>query len=240
MANDLYNKYVPVLVFYAKKCIFERIFHAMIDSIIIEYLKHNRRLVIPKLGAFLVKEPDGSVVFSELLRGDDGVLRGLIKARGVGDIEAAGVIDRFVFEVRHALDSGRVYKIGDFGVLRRGENGIISFRSARPEPVRQRSASPAVQPSATADAVEAAKPVGDDTVKPQRRRSKGTDMFVVVAIVIALIAVAVMVYGYVRANRQDGTTLKEMFIPDNANAGEQTDEAVAAEADSESASAEAK
>lgn len=44
----------------------------MIDSVIIEYLKHNRRLVVPKLGAFLVKEPDGAVVFSELLRGDDG------------------------------------------------------------------------------------------------------------------------------------------------------------------------
>lgn len=231
MANDLYNKYVPVLVFYAKKCIFERIFHAMIDSIIIEYLKHNRRLVIPKLGAFLVKEPDGSVVFSELLRGDDGVLRGLIKARGVGDIEAAGVIDRFVFEVRHALDSGRVYKIGDSGVLRRGENGIIYFRSTRQEPVRQRPVVPAAQPSASDDAVEASKLVGVDTVKPRRRRRKCTDMLVVVAIAIALIAVAVMVYGYVRANRQDGTTLKEMFIPDNANVGEQTDEAVASEVD---------
>ena len=36
----------------------------------------------------------------------------------------------------------------------------------------------------------------------------------VVGVLIAIAAVAVMVYGYVRANREDGTTLKEMFIPE--------------------------
>lgn len=204
------------MVFYAKKCNFERIFQVMIDSVIIEYLKHNRRLVVPKLGAFLVKEPDGAVVFSELLRGDDGVLRGLIKARGVGDIEAAGVIDRFVFEVRHALDSGRKYEIGDFGTLQRGENGIISFRMSRPATSRvQNAAVAANRPDNVAqEATGALQQAPDTRVRPRNRKPRRTDMFLIVAVLIAIAAIAVMVYGYVRANREDGTTLKEMFIPE--------------------------
>ena len=47
----------------------------LITNILIEYLKHNRRLVVPKLGAFIVKQPSGVIRFSELIRTDDGVLR---------------------------------------------------------------------------------------------------------------------------------------------------------------------
>lgn len=91
------------------------------------YLQSHRRLVIPQLGAFLVKEPGGAILFSELLKRDDGVLRGLLRESGLNDLEAAGEIDRFVFEVRHAIQSGTGYPIPGLGRLQPGPNGTIAF-----------------------------------------------------------------------------------------------------------------
>ena len=44
--------------------------------IIKQYLAAHKRLVVPQLGAFIVKEPERSIVFSELLKRDDGVCGG--------------------------------------------------------------------------------------------------------------------------------------------------------------------
>ena len=79
----------------------------MIVDTINEYLKVNRRLVIPTFGAFVVKD-GGVIIFSELLKTDDGVLKGLLVSQGLREIEAAGKIDRFIFEVRHALMQGGI------------------------------------------------------------------------------------------------------------------------------------
>ncbi|MCH5331310.1 MAG: hypothetical protein J1E33_02755 [Alistipes sp.] len=98
----------------------------MLNRIIISKLSEGGRLVIPRLGTFFVRE-DGHIVFSELLRTDDGVLRGLLVSRGVGESEAAGVVDRFVFEIRHTIEHNRPYRIGTLGILFRDERGIIRF-----------------------------------------------------------------------------------------------------------------
>ena len=107
----------------------------LITNIIIEYLKHNKRLVVPKLGAFIVKQPTGIVRFSELMRTDDGVLRSLLMAYGISNIEANGMIDRMVFEIRHAINIGEEYDIKGFGTFRPGENNNIIFRHDH-EPIR--------------------------------------------------------------------------------------------------------
>lgn len=73
--------------------------------------------------------------FSELLKRDDGVLRGLLREAGVGELEAAGEIDRFVFEVRHAAQHGQEFRLDGFGVLRPGPNGTIAF-AYEPRPVQ--------------------------------------------------------------------------------------------------------
>lgn len=191
----------------------------MLNRIIANRLKESRRLVIPKLGAFIVKEPDGKILFSELLRGDDGVLRGLIKASGVGDIEAAGVIDRYVFEVRNTLDRGRSYEIGDLGALRRSENGAIVFVQSPTSEVRPnasvRSGHPYVAPAAYSAETEREQPSANETTAPRRvvKRRRKADAFIVAAVIIAVLAVAVMVYGYFRANEQGEVSLREMFIP---------------------------
>lgn len=99
----------------------------MLIRIIITYLAAHKRLVVPQLGAFLVKEPGREVVFSELIRRDDGVLRSLLEAEGMTSLAAAGEIDRLVFEVRHAVEEGRVYALHGLGNFRAGANGTIAF-----------------------------------------------------------------------------------------------------------------
>lgn len=111
----------------------------MLTDIISRYLTAHKRLVVPQLGAFIVKEADHTVLFSELLRRDDGVLRQLLCDAGMAELEAAGEIDRFVFEVRHAVERGGTYRMRGFGEMSPGPNGTIAFRhdpqlDVEPEP----------------------------------------------------------------------------------------------------------
>ena len=99
----------------------------LITNILIEYLKHNKRIVVPKLGAFIVKQPSGIIRFTDLIRNDDGVLRSLLVAYGMNELEATGKIDRYVFEIRHAVNQGERYTIADLGEFRAGENNTILF-----------------------------------------------------------------------------------------------------------------
>lgn len=99
----------------------------LITNILIEYLKHNKRIVVPKLGAFIVKQPSGIIRFTDLMRNDDGVLRSLLVAYGMSEIEAVGRIDRYVFEVRHAISQNGKFTIADFGVFRASDNNTIIF-----------------------------------------------------------------------------------------------------------------
>jgi hypothetical protein len=94
---------------------------------IIAYLATHKRLVIPQLGAFLVKEPGREVVFSELIRRDDGVLRALLEAEGLTSIAATGEIDRLVFEVRHGIKERGEYLLEGLGRFRAGANATLMF-----------------------------------------------------------------------------------------------------------------
>ena len=75
----------------------------MIVELISKYLENNKRLVVPNLGAFIVKEAGRVVLFSNLIKGDDGVLRSLLVEAGVSEMETAAALDRFVFEVNVRL-----------------------------------------------------------------------------------------------------------------------------------------
>ncbi|MDE5622222.1 MAG: hypothetical protein K2I59_04440 [Alistipes sp.] len=143
----------------------------MLIRAVSKYLEAHKRLVVPQLGAFLVKEPGVSVVFSELMKRDDGVLRGLLREAGVGDLEAAGMIDRFVFEVRHAVERGENYPLEGFGVLHPGPNGTIAFEY-RPAPVGSADAAPA---AAAAPAAGPAEPAAEAPVRGAKRSSIDSD-----------------------------------------------------------------
>ena len=99
----------------------------MIVEIIAKYLESNKRLVVPNLGTFIVKVPQQAVLFSNLMKSDDGVLRSVIVKSGVSELDAAALIDRFVFEVNDRLAKGGVCALSGFGVLRSGANGTVGF-----------------------------------------------------------------------------------------------------------------
>lgn len=123
---------------------------------------------MPRLGVFIVRD-DGRVLFSELLRNDDGVLRSLlIRERGVGEIEAAGVIDRFVFEVRHTIDHGKEFKIGSMGSLRRDKKGTIRFTPADETPADEVIAETPARPSFNPTYRPVRKPAAVQTAEPER------------------------------------------------------------------------
>lgn len=89
----------------------------IIVEIIAEHLLSNRRLVVPGFGAFMVKDT-GERVFADLLRTDDGVLISLLEAKGMSKMEAAIVVDRFIFEVRYELEQYGYCRLGEIGTLR--------------------------------------------------------------------------------------------------------------------------
>ena len=90
---------------------------SVVVEVITAHLRSNRRLVVPNFGAFVVKE-SGEYLFSDLLRDDDGVLASLLREKGLSEMEAAVMTDRFIFEVRHELEQYGYCRLGDIGTLR--------------------------------------------------------------------------------------------------------------------------
>lgn len=99
----------------------------MLVEVISKYLLANKRLVVPNLGTFIVKKAGENVLFSNLIKSDDGVLRNLLVEAGISKLEAAALIDRFVFEVNYRLQSEGRCAIDGFGTFASGANGSIAF-----------------------------------------------------------------------------------------------------------------
>ncbi len=116
----------------------------MLIATIQTYLREHDRLVVPRLGLFLVSKEDRSIVFSQLVRRDDGVLRGLLVAAGQNELAAAGMIDRFVFEVHQAIGQGERFSLPGLGSFAPGANGTIRFHYAPELPVEP--VAPVVKP----------------------------------------------------------------------------------------------
>lgn len=200
----------------------------MLVQTVSQYLGSHKRLVVPQLGTFIVKEPGVSIVFSELLKRDDGVLRGLLRDAGLGELEAAGEVDRFVFEVRHAVEHGQGFLLEGFGVLHPGPNGTIAF-AYEPQPAGMPAAVAAdtgVQEAPAAGPRPAKLPYSEPRVSPSakmnpdpsvrglrygkppkttnaytyvdRPRRRRTDRFIWVAVIAAAVAVAAIAFGYFR------------------------------------------
>ena len=142
----------------------------MLIEVINSYLKGHRRLVIPSFGAFLVKE-EGVIIFTELLKGEDGVLRSLLAERGLGEIETAVTIDRFIFDIRHDLQQAGICAVADFGTFRRTADGIITFENVKPKAVAipVEPVTPAVPVTPTAPTTSVAPAVPPQPRAPQRK-----------------------------------------------------------------------
>lgn len=183
----------------------------MLNRIIASKLKTSRRLVIPNLGVFIVGS-DGRILFSELMRSDDGVLRQAVtEEKGVSESEANILIDRFVFEIRAALERGTSYRIEGFGALQRDERGVVVFRNndtrailrdiyAQEEKAAEEAESGAKDVAPT---VAAAPAPAKRAPRPAAGRKGGVDIFLITAIVVAIVAVGVIIYGYIQSKARE-------------------------------------
>lgn len=175
-----------------------------IIAIISQYLHANRRLVVPTFGMFVVKE-SGGVLFSDLIKTDDGVLRSLLAEQGLGALAAAGAIDHFIFDARYALDEEGHFDMGALGTLVKGADGVVRLVQHASAPQQgvapQTATAPTTaqqqptQPTQSTQPTAKGRPsVAGKGAQPKRRH--GVDWFMIIAIVILIAAIAVVGYGY--------------------------------------------
>ena len=181
----------------------------MLIHTISQYLESHKRLVVPQLGTFIVKEPGVSIVFSELLKRDDGTLRRLLIGGGLSELEAAGEIDRFVFESRIA---GAAPVIADKAPAAGG----------KPEPVGKPIDEPRVSisakmaPDPSVRGLRYGKPPKNTDAytyvdRPPRRRK--ADRFIWIALIAAALAVAAIAFGYLREAKDRETEMQYLEQP---------------------------
>lgn len=225
----------------------------MLIRTVSQYLESHKRLVIPQLGCFIVKEPGVSVVFSELLKRDDGTLRGLLAAEGVSELEAAGEIDRFVFEVRHAVEHGLEFRLDGFGVMKPGPNDTIAF-TFEPRPVEPASATSGEAPAAEPQTKPARLPYDEPRLSPSVKmnpdpsvrglrygkppkstnaytyvdrapRRRKADRFVWIALIAAAVAIAAIAFGYLREAKEREAQMQYLEQPAQAQTSTASDAA---------------
>lgn len=100
----------------------------MIDYIL-EILEKNNRVIVPELGAFIVKQRKPFVViFNEFLQYNDGMLVELIaKKENIDSNEAKIKLEHFTSEIKNALDHGEYYALDRLGDLVKTPSGKISL-----------------------------------------------------------------------------------------------------------------
>ncbi len=200
----------------------------MLAATISQYLRENRRLVIPQVGAFLVKEPDHTVVFSQLITRDDGVLHSLLLAAGANEIEASGLLHRLQFDIRYVAENGGEYILEGVGRFSHSAGGELIFTYIAPTSVsvseQADNAPVAGEPFAALineapGAIESSeepqiivksalgdKPASERVVDSPRKaprraasRSKSkVDIWLVVGIAAVALALGAILYGFLR------------------------------------------
>ncbi len=181
-------------------------------EVIAKYLQTNRRLVVPGFGAFMVKE-SGERLFSDLLNTDDGVLSSLLQNGGMNEMEAAVTIDRFIFEVRHELEQYGYCRLGEIGTLR-VEPATRTLRLYPPVQGEMPKQTPyipkpivetenekvAAKEQDTESSESPSTPITPITPKKAVQPRKKFDFVMIVAVVILVVALLGIGYGWYVSN----------------------------------------
>jgi nucleoid DNA-binding protein len=110
----------------------------MIDYIV-EILEHNNRVIIPELGAFIVKQRVPLlIIFNEFLQYNDGILVDIIaKKENIDCNEAKLKLDQFTNHIKSAINSGEYFAFDKLGDLVKTPSGKITL--CEPNVVFERS-----------------------------------------------------------------------------------------------------
>ncbi|WP_416980654.1 hypothetical protein [Alistipes ihumii] len=150
----------------------------MINKIIAEYLRTNKRLVVPHFGAFIRKENSEAIVFVPFLKKDDGVLQQLLVSEyGMDSADAQAIIDEYIAEIKESIAARGAYVIEGVGRLMTDSNGICYLElGAAP------AQAAAVRPVDTASPVgpasfpaPSAEPARHTKIQQQARPTEKTD-----------------------------------------------------------------
>ena len=150
----------------------------MINKIIAEYLRTNKRLVVPHFGAFIRKENSEAIVFVPFLKKDDGVPQQLLVSEyGMDSADAQAVIDEYIAEIKESIAARGAYVIEGVGRLMTDSNGICYLElGAAP------AQAAAVRPVDTASPVgpasfpaPSAEPARHTKIQQQARPTEKTD-----------------------------------------------------------------
>ena len=150
----------------------------MINKIIAEYLRTNKRLVVPHFGAFIRKENSEAIGFVPFLTKDDGVLQQLLVSEyGMDSADAQAIIDEYIAEIKESIAARGAYVIEGVGRLMTDSNGICYLElGAAP------AQAAAVRPVDTASPVgpasfpaPSAEPARHTKIQQQARPTEKTD-----------------------------------------------------------------
>lgn len=198
----------------------------MISRIVNSLLKTEKRVTVPALGTF-IKRNDGVVVFTDMLKDDDGVLAAAVASKmSITPVEALSDIAKFVEQVGRNLRERGIAELSDLGILTRNTQGGVILVSN--EPVKQTEVQPEVvasvqqpktpettpvQPQEKQVTVVVEKPIAMENKAPQApkrpnvpvKKSVPTakpkrDWVLIIAIGAALIALACMAFGIFEGN----------------------------------------
>ncbi len=197
----------------------------MVGKIIRDYMEGGaRKLTVPGFGTFMRKDDAtdgkerGGIIFVDLLRKDDGVLRELVEDYGqYSEVEAMALVDRFIFETRTAIERKGSSTIDGFGTMTLDHKGLYQFDySPRTAPRREKAvqeklfadekAKPAnklvtkSEPLRTAAAKPAEKSPEHNNSRPRTKKKLKPDAVLLIAIAVAVVAIIVLAFGLSSGN----------------------------------------
>jgi nucleoid DNA-binding protein len=103
------------------------------EKYLIELLESNNRVIVPDLGAFIIRQQEPrELVFNDLLAFNDGMLTAHIKQEeGISMSKAQVRIEEFVDQVKKVLTKGDIYHLENLGYLKMDDSSKIEFSVSR-------------------------------------------------------------------------------------------------------------
>lgn len=99
-----------------------------LSAIIAKYINSETRLIIPEVGTLLRRKESGEVVFTEMLRKNDGVLVGLVvNGMDVSPSRANEIVGGYVEVIKQELATRKKFILDGVGVLLRRADGGVDF-----------------------------------------------------------------------------------------------------------------
>ena len=128
------------------------------EKYLIELLETNNRVIVPDLGAFIIRQQEPQeLVFNDLLAFNDGMLTSHIKQQeGISMSKAQVKIEEFVDQVKKVLTNGDIYHLENLGYLKMDDSSkiefsVTKFSTARAEVVSAATLGKEEDPEATGE-----------------------------------------------------------------------------------------